>query len=69
MAQERERSMWWHTAALRADIRNALTASGEAVSPADLHPMEQKSPTVINCGKDLSLMRKILCPEPRRKKK
>ena len=68
MAQERERANWWHTAALRADIRNAFAASGNPVSPADLHPMEQKTPKVINCGKDLTLMRKILCPEPRSKK-
>ncbi|MBE6363397.1 MAG: hypothetical protein E7054_07050 [Lentisphaerae bacterium] len=68
MADERERSNWWHTASLLAMIRNALT-TGEAVSPADFHPMEKKKePEVIHLGKDISVLRDIFFPTPRRKK-
>lgn len=47
-------------------IHNALT-TGEAVSPAEFHPMEKKKePEVIHLGKDISVLRDIFFP--RRKK-
>ena len=63
MVEARQRSDWWHTAALLATIRNALTVKGKKVSVRDCHPMENQRPKVVLKGKNLSILKDVFCPQ------
>jgi hypothetical protein len=67
MVEARQRSDWWHTAALMATVVNCLRAKGtKPVTPSALHPcLKQKAPPLIS-GKGLSILRDVFCQPPKK---
>lgn len=66
MVEERQRSDWWHTAAILASIRNMFADRGKKVTPRDCHPMESKKTIAMLRGKQLSILRDVFCQPPKK---